>query len=304
MNNNNKNVQLTAPVGGDVEASVKNPIITIRESATLSMNQYCSAAFFARKAREIEEEYTKSTEKTLSDQQKYEHTAYVIGSIFAARAYLEATINQVFLDAIEPAPNSITAPLKPFTSRMATAWKLKSGFDFSKFDNVFLVNRGNKGKEVEKWGPAEDKFQCALVLACQKPFDREEEELRSICVLRYLRNDLVHHTPGWITYQIGGGYFSGPNNGLKKYEHANNLVDQLTKYATKCGRDLNSIKNPLLPVGSSFYPNTYLGSTCAEWAVRSSKAFTDEFFLRMGKLDWAMLMDHRYKKVCKSLNLI
>lgn len=295
MNNDNKKVHLTLPVAETREEAVV-PGASSKEWATLSMNQYCSANFFAQKSREIEEGYNKNAEKDLTDQQRYEHTAYVIGSIFAARGYLEAAINQVFLDAVESAPvDSITAPLTSDIVRdMATAWD--SRVDFNKFKNVFLVNGKTKGK-VEEWTPAENKYQCALVLAGEKPFDGKEEEFKSISVLRKVRNDLVHHTPGWITYNIGEDRYYSRS---KKYKQANDLVDQLTKYVKKYGKDPNSIKNPLVPVGSSHFPHTYLGSTCAEWAVKSSEAFTDMFFLKKMGLNWSKLKDLRYKKLYKS----
>jgi len=284
----------------------------------LSMDHICSAAFFARKVHEIEERYNKSPKpkQNPTDRQLYEHTAYAINSIFAARAYLEAVINHVFLDAVQYADgnvphDSIVASLTPEIVRnMATAWG--SGVDSSKFGNrvAFLVSRSstNKGKtifksSVERWGPAENKYQCALVLAGKEPFDGTEGELKSVCVLRMLRNELVHHKPTWITYDLGEELYRSEGFHLDKL--ANELKIQLTKYyVTKYGKDPNSInpnpiKNQLDPY-SIHFPRGYLGATCAAWGIKSSMDFTEKFFSNM-EIDWLKLKDPHFKKVCRSL---
>jgi len=41
--------------------------------------------------------------------------------------------------------------------------------------------------------------------------------------------------------------------------------------------------NPLLPVGGGpWFPNYALGSGCAEWAMRSARAFADQFVATVG----------------------
>ena len=77
------------------------PNVSITERARLVKDHICSAALFARNTFEIERVYHEYVPQNHSEQLEYDHTAYVIASIFATDAYLEAAINTVFLDAIE-----------------------------------------------------------------------------------------------------------------------------------------------------------------------------------------------------------
>jgi len=113
--------------------------------------------------------------------------------------------------------DSIAALLTPNIVRnMATAWS--SVVDFSKFGNhvAFLIDARTKRKKVGDWTPTENKYQCAVVLAGKEPFDGTEEELKSVCVLRKLRNELVHRKPTWITYDLGEERYRSEESNIDK----------------------------------------------------------------------------------------
>src|SRR5687767_3903917 len=66
----------------------------------LSVHHLLAAAHFARLSAQVE----KNNTGPLSDEQSTEHRAYVIAAIIAVVASMEATINELFLDAIEANP--------------------------------------------------------------------------------------------------------------------------------------------------------------------------------------------------------
>lgn len=61
-------------------------------STSLVVNHLHAAAFFARQSAAIETAH----DEQASEEIRADHRAYVIGSVFAAVAFLEATINEVF----------------------------------------------------------------------------------------------------------------------------------------------------------------------------------------------------------------
>jgi hypothetical protein len=80
------------------------------------------------------------------------------------------------------------------------------------------------------------------------------------CLIK-LRNALVHYEPEW-TINIS----DTEKITVQKFEKILKGKFQL---------------NPLTGEGNSFFPDKCLGHGCAEWAVKSSIMFADEFFLRM-----------------------
>jgi hypothetical protein len=276
------------------------PSIFITERAKLVKDHICSAALFARSTFEIERAYKEQVPQDLSEQLTYDHTAYVIDSIFAADAYLEAAINTIFLDAIESVtegkPYGVVAPLDSGSIHfLAAAWKAGVDFDnleiASKFKNALINKTGNKNRAVKNWHPTQDKYQCALVLTGKKPFGERDDAWISVSVLRRLRNSVVHYSPVGAEPSIAKErHFQ--ESGKKSIEQPVNilkLAHDLEEQLTNDVNDYDFIVNPLSP-GTTQFPRMYLGWKCADWAVRSSLDFVTTFFKTMG-LDPSKLDD-------------
>jgi hypothetical protein len=268
------------------------PNIFITERAKLVKDHICSAALFARSTFEIERAYEEHASQDPLEQLKFEHTAYVIGSIFASDAYLEAVINTIFLDAIERKtqgkPCGVVAPLDyKIIHSMADAWK--SGVDFDnleiagKFKNVLINKTGNKNRAVKNWRPTQDKYQCALIVTRKKPFGEQDDVWKSIGVLRRLRNSVVHYSPVGVESSIIKEHHF-PESGKKSIEQSANILKLAHDLGEQLTNDVNDhdfIANPLAPETTQF-PRMYLGWKCADWAVRSSLDFVTTFFKTMG----------------------
>ena len=228
------------------------------EPAGISMRPYFSdyhlraAAFFARQSADMEREHVGKTWGELGGAVFYEHRACVMGAILSSVAFLEATVNELFVDAVEhqakdpePAPTDPPRPVDQLTpagsSLMAELWP----FDI---DRQRVL----------------DKFKVALILNGKPAMDVSASPHQDIAALLALRNDLVHYKPQDIRAGLG--------------------PDEETEKLSQRLRDKGFALNPLFPKtsGNPYYPDKYLGHGCAEWAVKKSVEFADDFFSRMG----------------------
>jgi hypothetical protein len=176
--------------------------------------------------------------------------AYITAAVFASVSFLEATINELFADAHDKVP-TVVNQLQPETiSQMSEMWKLM-------FPKPEMRKLG-----VPKSSKILQKFQTALTLTRKPMFDSENSHYKDIDCLIKLRNALVHYEPEWIT------------NSSDTEEDTIQKMEKILKGKFQL--------NPLAGIGNSFFPDKCLGHGCAEWAVRSSMMFADEFFLRMG----------------------
>src|SRR5438105_50934 len=81
-----------------------------------------AAALFTRQSYQIEEDYRKNGVRT--DELIEDHRSYVTGAIFAVASFLEATINEVFADALEHPTSDITVNMDSATKLLlADMWK-------------------------------------------------------------------------------------------------------------------------------------------------------------------------------------
>lgn len=111
----------------------------------------------------------------------------------------------------------------------------------------------NNGKTVG----AIEKYNKARELAGQPNSDRSRAPHQDVKALIGLRNWSVHYRPR---------------------TNSDADPDKLTKHLHRRFPD-----NPLLPLGGGpWFPSYALGSGCAEWAVRSARAFADEFVAAVG----------------------
>jgi hypothetical protein len=111
--------------------------------------------------------------------------------------------------------------------------------------------------------PTLDKFQLALIAARKPLFNKGAQPYQDADILIGLRNDLVHYRPKAVVI-----FSKVEPSAVVRYKFAGKFV-----------------RNPRFPSDAEYF-DAYLGHGCAQWAVRTSLALTDEFFKRMRLRPW------------------
>jgi hypothetical protein len=203
-----------------------------------------AAAFFTRQSHQLEDSYMKNgvvTEELIDN-----HRSYVTGAIFAAVSFLEATLNELFIDTVEYQESQVTKNIDPSTKLLlAEMWKL----------------------EIPRTAryPILEKFQIALTLA-RKPFDTNTVLYQDIKILITIRNELTHFELVW---ERGEDFALAKDKKILKGLQRN----KPPKFAL----------NPLLTGRTiPFFPDKCLSHGCAEWAVKRSIEFVKLFSSEIG----------------------
>jgi len=174
-----------------------------------------------------------------------EHRAYSIGAVQSAVAFLEAAINELFLDAVDGHASYTSALEEKHVKALAGAW-----------------NDNTDRKSILK------KYNLACRLSEVPPFDLGEDPAKSVGLLIHLRNALVHYKPG----KSSSKPIAELTASLKEKFSENTLMYYPKDAPTeKAGKPLNK-----------FFPDRCLGAGCTNWAVDSSHQFATEFFDRIG----------------------
>ena len=140
----------------------------------LSLSHIYAAAHLARLSKETEDAYA----GTYDGQLFAKHRSYVLGSVLLATAALEATINELFLGAIDGSSLHV-APFKPeAVDSIKQSW--------------------NQLKRPMERRPILEKYQTALKLTDRPSFDTGKTPYRPVDLLINLRNDLMHYKPKWV----------------------------------------------------------------------------------------------------------
>jgi hypothetical protein len=160
---------LSGGFGGRSEASV-----TIRLKTHFRVQHMLAAAYFTRKAFDIESNHTELVDGELS----VAHRGYVTGAVLSAVASLEATINELYIDA--QAANSPT---------------------FQDVEPIIPRSLAAENWEVLEQDPILDKYQKALSLAGKPESNRGASPYQEVHSLIKLRDALVHYKPEWDTDQ-------------------------------------------------------------------------------------------------------
>jgi hypothetical protein len=173
---------------------------TPRLKTHFNVQHMVAAAVFARKVYEIEASYD-NEEGLVSGEAHYAHRGYVAGAVFSAVASLEATINELFIDAQDRDPHT-----------------------FKGADPVFAPSLARRWGKVER-RPTLRKYQIALELAKKQEFPKDSSPYEEVDSLIDLRNALVHYKPEWdidqrkhkeiedrLKSRFALNPFSGPND--------------------------------------------------------------------------------------------
>lgn len=209
-------------------------------STSLVVNHLHSAALFARQSAAIEAEQ----DERASEEMRADHRAYVIGSVFAAVAFLEAAINEVF-----------EYNLAKWTN-VPKDWEEEAKGKYS-----------SRRKEPGKHSSSKTtlmKYQLALQLSGKLLFVAgEDADFIDANDLIGLRNNLVHYRPTKHTQTM-----SEP------------IADAAAPDLEKLLRQKVKTPNPLYPPHSHFL-HELLSHDCAQWAVQAVLTFADAFYARM-----------------------
>jgi len=127
-----------------------------------------SAALFAREAAGIERTYQPSDWLKVSSK----HQAYVVAAIFACAAFLEATINELFADAVDGFLKEYLEGVEP----------------------ELVASLALEGRSKRFSGTME-KYNLAFDIAGHTRFDREHDLAQEAQFLLWLRNALIHYQP-------------------------------------------------------------------------------------------------------------
>lgn len=157
-------------------------------------------------------------------------------------AFLEASINELFADAHDAYLKRLDGLRDEDIELMRDMWRQG-------------IPRTARYSVLEK-------YAIALSLARKAPMDKGQAPWQPATVLIQLRNALIHYEPEWLQTEATG-----------TEEQAHRLAKALK------GR---FAPNPLTGAGNPYYPDKVLGHGCAEWAVRTSAEFVDQFAQRLG----------------------
>jgi len=222
--------------------------LLIRFRDCFSVRYIQSAALLCRLGYAIEREY-EGMPGEISPEILLRHEAFILSSILSSVAFLESTINELYSDAADNAYFFAEEKNEALLQKIADGWKNEKNFDRA---------------------PMLTKYQKILVIAEKPPFDESGQVFSDVHNLILIRNFLMHYRREWVVIETDGAQ-EVPGAGEETR-------------GEKFGKILKNRfqTNPLAPEGLPFFPEKCLGHGCAEWAVVTSLAFTDEFYRKLG----------------------
>lgn len=232
---------------------------SIKVQMPFSGMHHSSAELFAGKAREIEESYPPVSEADGVDVNEdipylSRYRSYVISSVISSVAFLEATINELYIWIIEGSVidqelNGMESQ-PPSSNLDSRAIEILQQLEKTKYQS--FANKGFVSK-----------YQLFLVFSEAEPFDSGESPLQDINTIRRLRNYFTHFEPEWIEWDQTG---------------APTHVEHEIGSALQGKFELN----PLISDHATYFPAKCLSYGCAEWSINTSTDFVKEFYSRLG----------------------
>ncbi len=176
-----------------------------------------------------------------------EHRAYVLGSVTLSVAFLEANINELVTDVkhgVLGEWNGLDSKTIDALNRKLPKSKRGGGAGGRRSEIIAKYDRINRHLD-------------------RIVFDRGGFLSKEIALLIRLRDELIHPRPEWIP----GAGLPDTSEGKPALRH-----ELRSKYKL----------NPLMPTVNPLFPDRCLSHGCAEWAVKSSIDFVDEFSRGLG----------------------
>jgi hypothetical protein len=216
---------------------------SIRFRDCFSVRYIQSAALLCRLGYRIEKDFLDSGK--ISEEARLRHEVFSLNSILSSVAFLESTINELYADAADDAYLFTDEKNELLLKNIGEKWRNEKNFDRS---------------------PLINKYQKILMIADKSQFDEDNPVFSNIRNLIEIRNYLMHYKREWLVVQKDG------ISGDIKETHGEKLERMLrNKFAV----------NPLAQKNRPFFPDICVGHGCAEWAVRNSLEFTNEFFNKL-----------------------
>jgi hypothetical protein len=141
--------------------------VTSQLKHCFSRQHIVAARLFASQASTVE------AKATLSEQDRSEHRAYVTGAVVFSAAFLEASINELYLEAKDGPQQSLTGLSPQQLSMLSAVW------------------------EVVEQHQVLRKYQIVLDLCGRSRFDQGTEPYQGTAGLINTRNALMHYKPEW-----------------------------------------------------------------------------------------------------------
>jgi hypothetical protein len=158
------------------------------------------------------------------------HRACVIATIFSSVAFLESSINELYLEFQVAGRNGAAMLPMRARARLAKLWPAVA--------------------------PMLLRYRAVLQAADGERFNERRAPYRDVEDLVRLRDALQHDEPE-------------RHNERRRHQSLQRRLRD--KFAA----------NTLLPVRALWFPDLCLGTGCAEWAVRTAEAFSDDFCTRV-----------------------
>jgi len=254
--------------GGVAHGGGGSLVVNASLRASLTIHHLTSADFFATQATDIEGK-ARADGVTFGDSVYNDvqprHAAYVTGAVFAAVAFLEAAINDLFALTVDPMyktdedfKNTLVGTLTPETRQsFADAWQ---------------GTGSGKGKALAGETNALVKFKHALTLAGIRLSGTETGggtlHNKVDCLIDF-RSYLIHSQPSTTTYYSEEDRFSDDDRSKK-----------MVKRLKGCNVPENTLGLDTKTVTA--VQTRYLSAGCARWAVRSSAGYARLFYSRLG----------------------
>jgi hypothetical protein len=148
--------------------------LTIKSRAYFSLQHLHAAVLFAVGSRDIEKEY----DGVYTEAIYFKDKSYCVGAIISSVLFLEATINEFFIDAVElPDLSEIVKDIDPQIKKLlAVLWQYGS---------------------VDYLKPLE-KYERVFAVMEKPEFEKGNSYYQNVSHLIKLRNALVHYKPEWI----------------------------------------------------------------------------------------------------------
>ena len=228
-----------------VEAIWQEEIQSFEDTEYVTVRTYFSIQHILSTALFLSEieEYESLLDEEYSDDTFIKHRAFCVNAIFSAVSFLEASINELFMDAADNRNGAIKDLADHEVEALAGMWKLN-------------IPRTASFSIIEK-------YQIALTLLKKECFNLGSEPAQSVSILIKLRNSLIHYEPEWVTTQ-------SVDEALLKQQKIEKFLRNKFELNRFTGKD-----NP-------FFPDKCFSAGLVKWAIDKVLEFTDSFYLNIG----------------------
>lgn len=213
------------------------------------------------KARQIETKKYKN--QNTKEKAIEEHMGHVVGALFSSIAFLEATINEIFIRCVNKTnmyPNMTDKQkeiMGEYWKEINSNWK-KNQDKYRDIRKILeKVEKPIKGNRILP-PTLINKYKVALIITSKESYNGDNSIYKNINLVRNLRNSITHYVPDFENKKIQIMVADLKN----KHFQLNNLIGNKSIY--------------------TFFPHKCLSYSCAEWAYNSCIDFVNDFYNRMG----------------------